>query len=193
MSFFDDDESLVKAALGGSVHAWEKLVKRYEKTLYNYGLRISGNKSDAMDLMQEVFIGVYRNLHSFRGDAKFSSWLFRIAHNKAIDIGRRNAILKGRVSSLAEKEVFEGQLTLADAELEPDRCLSNKEQNQYIQALLKQLPVEQRLVVELKVFQSLTFDEIAQMQEISENTAKTRFYNALRKMRLVLENSHVLS
>ena len=193
MSFIDDDESLVKAALGGSVHAWEKLVRRYEKKLYNYGLRISGDKSDAMDLMQEVFVGVYRNLHSFRGDAKFSSWLFRIAHNKAIDLGRRNALLKGRVNSLEEKDFLEGQLTPADAEFEPDRRLSNQEQNQHIQALLKQLPMEQRLIVELKVFQALTFDEIAQMQEISENTAKTRFYNALRKMRLVLENSHVLS
>jgi len=193
MSFIEDDESLVEAALNGSVYAWDKLVRRYEKKIYNYGLRMTGNTSDAMDLIQEVFIGVYRNLHRFRGDAKFSSWLFRIAHNKVIDIGRRNAILKGRSFSLDDPNHIESQLPFADKSVEPDLHLSKDEQNQRVQALLKQLSMEQRLVVELKIFQSLTFEEIAEMQEISVNTAKTRFYAALRKLRVVMESSHVLS
>ena len=66
----DDDTALVEAALKGSTQAWEKLVRRYEDRVSNQGLRLTGNRSDAMDLMQEVFLGVYRNLHRFRGDAK---------------------------------------------------------------------------------------------------------------------------
>ncbi len=92
MSLIDEDEALIAAALNGSAYAWEKLVKRYESKIYNHGLRLMGNRSDAMDLLQEVFLGVYRNLHRFRGDAKFSSWIFRIAHNKAIDLSRRKRL-----------------------------------------------------------------------------------------------------
>ena len=84
MSLVNEDEALIAAALNGSAYAWEKLVKRYETQIFNYSVRLTGNSSDAMDLMQEVFLGVYRNLHRFRGDAKFSSWIFRIAHNLSL-------------------------------------------------------------------------------------------------------------
>ena len=93
MNLTDEDEALIAAALNGSTYAWEKLVKRYESKIYTHGLRLMGNSTDAMDLMQEVFLGVYRNLHRFRGDAKFSSWIFRIAYNKAVDLSRRKRLL----------------------------------------------------------------------------------------------------
>jgi RNA polymerase sigma-70 factor (ECF subfamily) len=190
MKFADEDEALVAAALAGSVSAWEKLVRRYESRIYNYGLRLTGNRTDAMDLMQEVFLGVYRNLHRFRGDARFSSWIFRIAHNKAIDLNRRRALLQGQSYSGAEEEVA---LREGDVSAEPDWRLAHEQQNRQIQTLLQTLPLEQRLVVELKIFQSLTFEEIALAQDISENTAKTRFYTALRKLKSVMEEAHVMS
>lgn len=192
MSLIDEDEALIAAALNGSAFAWEKLVKRYESKIYNHGLRLMGNSSDAMDLMQEVFLGVYRNLHRFRGDARFSSWIFRIAHNKAVDLNRKKRLLAGYpVDSDNEGDVFD---SFADEEgVEPDLELLQSEQNRNIMAMLNILPFEQRLIVELKVFQSLTFEEIAEMQDISENTAKTRFYTALRKLKSVTEEYHVLS
>ena len=187
-----DDEALIAAALNGSAYAWEKLVKRYEGRVYNQGLRLTGNPSDAMDLMQEVFLGVYRNLHRFRGDAKFSSWLFRIAHNKAVDMNRRKQLLRlQRTTAAQEGEEFDS--IPADQQDEPDSQLSEEELNRQIVALLATLPLEQRLIVEMKVFQSLTFDEIAQLQDISANTAKTRFYTALRKLKSKSEEDHVLS
>ncbi len=187
-----DDEALIAAALNGSAFAWEKLVKRYEGRVYNHGLRLTGNPSDAMDLMQEVFLGVYRNLHRFRGDAKFSSWLFRIAHNKAVDMNRRKQLLRTQRSS-GDEEADEFEGLPADMQDEPDKRLSDQELNQQIITLLATLPLDQRLVVEMKVFQSLTFEEIALLQDISVNTAKTRFYTALRKLKVVSEESHVLS
>ena len=109
MSLIDEDEALIAAALKGSAYAWEKLVKRYESKIYNYGMRLTGNTADAMDLMQEVFLGVYRNLHRFRGDAKFSSWIFRIAHNKAIDMNRRKRLMTAstRVIDGEESDVLD--------------------------------------------------------------------------------------
>lgn len=193
MSSIDEDEALTAAALNGSAVAWEKLVRRYESRVYNQGLRLMGNSADAMDLVQEVFLGVYRNLHRFRGDAKFSSWVFRIAHNKAVDLNRRKRILAGTVSSGAENDQDPLDSVPSDARSEPDNRLLQFEQNRNTMELLMQLPFEQRLIVELKIFQALTFEEIAQMQDISENTAKTRFYTALRKLKTVSEENHVLS
>ena len=192
MSVIDEDEALIAAALAGSPNAWKKLVKRYESRLFNLSLRLMGNPSDAMDLLQEVFLGVYRNLHRFRGDAKFSSWLFRIAHNKAIDLSRRKRLLAGTPLN-AEGGADPLEILPAERQQEPEISLMHSELNQRIVERLSQLPLAQRLVVELKVFQSMTFEEIAYMQDISENTAKTRFYAALKKLKQTTEDEHALS
>jgi len=193
MSLIDEDEALIAAALKGSAYAWEKLVKRYESKIYNHGLRLTGNSSDAMDLMQEVFLGVYRNLHRFRGDAKFSSWIFRIAHNKAVDMNRRKRLMTSPPKFSAEDEGDEFEKFPGKANLEPENRLGNIEQNARILKMLRELSADQRSIVELKIFQSLTFDEIAGLQDISANTAKTRFYSALKKLKVVSEEQNVLS
>ena len=193
MSLIDEDEALIAAALNGSAYAWEKLVKRYEGKIYNHGLRLTGNPSDAMDLMQEVFLGVYRNLHRFRGDAKFSSWIFRIAHNKAVDMNRRKRLLTTSVRNSDQGEIDIVEMLPGDPENEPDVRLSAEEHNKQVIQMLALLPLDQRLIVELKVFQAHTFEEIADLQDISVNTAKTRFYAALKKLKVVLEENHALS
>ncbi|MBL4581230.1 MAG: RNA polymerase sigma factor [Gammaproteobacteria bacterium] len=193
MSLIGEDEALIAAALKGSAHAWEKLVKRYESKIYNHGLRLTGNSSDAMDLMQEVFLGVYRNLHRFRGDAKFSSWIFRIAHNKAVDMNRRKRLMTSPPKFSEEDEGDEFEKFPGKANLEPENRLGNSEQNVRVLKMLDELNSDQRSIVELKIFQSLTFDEIAGLQDISENTVKTRFYSALKKLKVVSEEQNVLS
>ena len=192
MSLVNEDEALIAAALNGSAYAWEKLVKRYETQIFNYSVRLTGNSSDAMDLMQEVFLGVYRNLHRFRGDAKFSSWIFRIAHNKAVDMNRRRRLLSNQLRT-NDDEFDILDILPGDTGNEPDEKLGTQQQNGKITRMLARLSLEQRLVVEFKVFQSLTFDEIAVMQDISANTVKTRFYTALKKLKAVSEENNVLS
>ena len=192
MSLVNEDEALIAAALNGSAYAWEKLVKRYESQIFNYSVRLTGNSSDAMDLMQEVFLGVYRNLHRFRGDAKFSSWIFRIAHNKAVDMNRRRRLLSNQLR-INDDEFDILDILPGDTGNEPDEKLGNQQRNGKITRMLARLSLEHRLVVEFKVFQSLTFDEIAVMQDISANTVKTRFYTALKKLKAVSEENNVLS
>ena len=193
MSFIDPDPdaALIAAALNGSSRAWEKLVKRYEPRIYNQGLRLLGNSTDAMDLMQEVFLGVYRNLHRFRGDARFSSWLFRIAHNKAVDLNRRKRILSAGTAGLDDGPELDSYPD--EPGNEPHQHIQRQQQNGQLLSMLARLPFSQRLVLELKIYQSQTFEEIAGMQGISVNTAKTRFYTALRKLKSLSEESHVLS
>lgn len=179
----EHDNQLIEGALNGSLQAWETLVRRYEARVYNFSLRLTGNRDDAMDLMQEVFLGVYRNLERFRGESQFSSWLFRIAHNKAIDMARRRNA--SPVQDIDVEELPEP----GSANSSPLSLLMSEQSNANVQALLAMLSAEQRLLVELKVFQGMTFDEIAELQDISANTAKTRFYSALKKLRVMLENS----
>ena len=188
-SIIDEDKALVAAAAAGSKRAWVDLVARYESRIYNQALRLTGNSADALDLMQEVFIGIFKNLHRFRGESKFSSWVFRIVHNKSIDLARR-----WRPS--VQRSQFEDTDDLASlpsaSANEPDERFAQDRSNTQVQVLLAELPIEQRLVVELKIFQSQTFEEIGVLQDISENTAKTRFYSALKKLKNVSEKNYAM-
>ncbi len=193
MSLAEQDDALIRAALKGSARAWDQLVRRHETQVYNFSLRLTGNPTDALDLMQEVFLGVYRNLHRFRGESQFSTWLFRIAHNKAIDMARRRPSSTSLESALEDAgDLIEARWQQLDdvPEQDPQALLDERQRNALILAQMGELPLEQRLVVELKVFQSLTFEEIAELQDISANTAKTRFYTALRRLKALMEQDH---
>jgi len=195
MSLADQDDALIRAALEGSARAWDSLVRRHETQVYNFSLRLTGNPTDALDLMQEVFLGVYRNLHRFRGESQFTTWLFRIAHNKAIDMKRRRPLFRSLDTAMEDGgDLLEAQAQRnADMpEQDPLALLDAAARNAVIIARLATLPIEQRLLVELKVFQSHTFEEIAELQDISANTAKTRFYAALRKLKALMEQDHAM-
>lgn len=169
-----EDIELVKRAIQGSESAWLTLVRRYENRLYNHALRMVGHPDDAMDLLQDVFLSVYRNLESFRGDAPFGAWIFRIATFRCTDHLRRRRIDQTEYEELAD-ESGQGSPTLT---------LESARSNRDIVQLLRQLPNDQRQVVELKFFQHFTFEEISSQLGISTNTAKSRLYAALRKLRL---------
>ncbi|MBO6563104.1 MAG: RNA polymerase sigma factor [Pseudomonadales bacterium] len=168
------DEQLIKQALEGSEDAWLTLVKRYETRLYNHALRMVGNSDDAMDLLQDVFLSVFRNLANFRGDAPFGAWIFRIATFRCTDHLRRKT--KTQFSEYEE-------LPDADRSTNPATGYEDVRSNGDIVRMLGSLPNEQRQVLELKFFQNFTFDEIAVQLGISSNTAKSRLYAALKKLR----------
>ena len=184
------DETLIAKALGGSERCWVRLVRRHEQPVYNYCLRMTRNASDAMDLMQEVFLAVYRNLPSYRGNGVFRPWMMRIAVNKYIDFLRsreRNPQHCGEEYSEQGVMDLDGQGT-GNPELAFEQLHLARE----IEALLQSLPLEQRLVVELKFFQHFTFEEIGYQLGVSVNTVKSRLYAALQKMKDRMENQHVM-
>ncbi len=174
------DEQLIQKALAGSERAWFGLVRRYEKRLYNYSLRMTGSPDDAMDILQDVLMSVYRNLASYRGDGAFVAWLFRIASFRCTDFLRR----RGRqFASTDDVDVID--VSGADTGAGIDR-------NKGLMGMMNLLPTEQKHVIELKFFQHFTFDEIAGQLGISSNTAKSRMYAALKKMRKQNENVMLL-
>jgi len=178
--FERSDETLVKQALKGKKSAWVTLVKRYEKSLYNYTLRMVSNPDDALDLMQDVFVAIFRNLASFRGESPFKGWLFKIAHYRCIEFYRR----KKPMQSLDDTPEQASDAC-------PEAQLFSGQQTSILSKALQTLPVNQKLVVELKFFQHCTFDDIAQQLGISVNTVKSRLYSALDKLKAHLELDHV--
>jgi len=181
--FERSDETLVKQALKGKKSAWVALVKRYEKNLYNYTLRMVSNPADAMDLMQDVFVAVFRNLSTFRGDSPFKGWMFKIAHYRCIEFYRR----KRPTQSLDDHPE---QFDEASDECPEYLAVSGQQANALHKAL-QTLPVNQKLVVELKFFQHCTFDDIAKQLGISVNTVKSRLYSGLDKLKDHLEFDYV--
>lgn len=181
--FERSDETLVKQALKGKKSAWITLVKRYEKNLYNYALRMVSNPDDAMDLMQDVFVAVFRNLASFRGESPFKGWMFKIAHYRCIEFYRK----KKPTQSLDDIPEQEEQTS----DVCPEMSFHSGQQANMLNCAMQLLPVNQKLVVELKFFQHCTFEDIAMQLGISVNTAKSRLYSALDKLKGHLELEYV--
>lgn len=180
--FHQTDDKLIEKALKGQQSAWRKLVDRYEKHVYQYALRMTSNQHDAMDIMQETFISVCRSLADFRGDSSFKTWVLKIAHFRCIEFYRRRKWFAD-----------ESELQHMDASPEhscPEFAFDNAQTNSKLLSMMKILPFEQKLIVELKIFQGQTFDTIGQQLGISTNTVKSRFYTALDKLKSVLEKSY---
>ena len=177
--FKRSDDVLISQALAGKRSAWVSLVKRYEKGIYNYALRMVNNHADAMDLMQDIFVALFRNLHTFRAESPFKGWLFKIAHYRCIEYYRK----KRPMQSLDDTP------ELSDEESTdcPEQALFSQQQSSVLIKIMQKLPTKQKLVVELKFFQQCTFDDIAQQLGISTNTAKSQLYSALDKLKLFLE------
>lgn len=179
--FERSDKSLISQALKGKESSWVTLVKRYEQGIYNYALRMVNHPADAMDLMQDIFIAVFKSLHTFRGESPFKGWLFKIAHYRCIEYYRR----KRPTQSLDDvpEQIDEQEYHCPEQQLIFEQCSSA------LMQAMKQLPIKQKLVVELKFFQQCTFDDIAQQLGISTNTAKSQLYSALDKLKEQLPKS----
>ena len=174
------DEQLIEQALKGHKKAWFALIKRYESAIYQYGVRMTGNPHDAANLMQDIFIAVFRSLTNYRGEGSFKAWLFRIAHFRCIEFYRR----KRPDSPLDEDDELSCERPC------PEHNLMTDSTSQALTAAMQRLPLAQRAVIELKFFGQFTFDEIADQLGLSSNTVKSRLYSALSKLKLDLEVEH---
>ncbi len=190
LSLTKTDEQLISQALDGSQRSWVKLVKRYENLVYNYCLRMTKNSSEAMDMMQEVFLAVYRNLPSYHGQNQFKGWLMRVTSNKTIDFLRHKQRNPQNYAENFQEEDFNHSAQSPFSE--PAENFAKADNQKQVKALMQSLPVDQRLVVELKFFQQFTFEEISMQLNVPTNTIKTRLYSALNTLKDQAEKQHVL-
>ncbi len=179
--FEKTDEQLISKALAGQKDAWIKLVRRYEQAIYNYGVRMTSNPDDAKDLMQEIFVSVFRNLSSYRGEGSFKAWLFRIASYRCVEYYRRKKPSQG----------LDDAPEASDDTVQPESLMLLDQQSKQLVTAMQQLPLAQKAVVELKFFGQFTFDEIAEQLDVSSNTVKSRLYAALDKLKGLLEVDYV--
>ncbi|HEV2883169.1 MAG TPA: sigma-70 family RNA polymerase sigma factor [Pyrinomonadaceae bacterium] len=179
------DEQIVERALSGDADAFGEIVRRWERRIFALAYGILGREEEARDATQETFIAAFRNLRGFRGEAKVSSWLHRIAVNQCITRQRR-ARTRAENSLEAETEAS-GEKFAAPAERSPARQAEGRERNEAVRRAVAALPAELREVIVMKEFEELTFQEIADALGVPLSTVKSRLYTALKQLRLRLE------
>ena len=180
------DNHLIARTLAGETEAFSILVRRWERPIYSLTLRMLGRDEDARDACQEAFLAAFRNLAKFRGDAKFSSWMYRIALN-ACHTRLRSG--NGIGYSLDQEDEHGRRMEVEDTKLEslPDQ-LQRTEQTQIVRRALQALPPEMRQVIVMKEYEEMTFAEIAEVLGIPTSTVKSRLYTGLQQMRLRLNH-----
>lgn len=179
------DNALIAAYLEGNERAFEVLVKRYQAKLTSYINLIVRDREIAVDLAQEAFIRVYRNAGSYRGEYQFSTWLYRIATNLAIDEMRRRT-RGGRFFAqniLDWLRPGERAPVTPDTRHSPDRRLGQKEQMLKLQRAIHSLPEKYRLAFILREVQEFSYEEAAEILKVSPGTAKSRVHRAKTLLR----------
>jgi len=180
------DEELVALATAGDLDCFNQLVTRWERPIYALAYRTLGREEEARDVTQEAFLRAFRGLRSFRGDAKFSSWLYRITLNLCRDWIRRE-----RRTPIAQMPEGVDPIDVADEHVSPaesvEDLVARRELSEAVERAMAELPEEQRTAILLKEYHGLTFQEIADMLHCPLSTVKTRLYQGLSVLRRRLE------
>lgn len=175
------ENEIIQSVLKGNVNDFEKLVTAYEKNVYNIALRMVGDPEDAADMTQETFIKAYRALSGFRGDSKFSSWLYRIASNVCLDFLRSRS-RHPQVSLSGADEDDRTAFELPDMSQNPEEQLMKKLSMEAVRRGLGQLPEQQRQILVLRELGGLSYAELAQTLGLEEGTVKSRIFRARKRL-----------
>jgi RNA polymerase sigma-70 factor (ECF subfamily) len=185
------DEELVARSTGGDPESFNLLIKRWERPIYALAYRTIGREDDARDVVQETFLRAFRGLGGFKGQAKFSSWLYRITLNLCRDWMRRQrrapVVLTPDGVDLVELAGESEGVETADA------AVVRKDLSRAVARAMTALPEEQRAAIVLKEYHGLTFQEIADLLGCPLSTVKTRLYQGLTVLRKELEQSGIHS
>lgn len=183
----ESDEKLVSRCLGGEPEAFSELVKRYERAVYNLVLRVMGDRTDAQDVHQEVFMNCYRHLQDYDPRYKFSSWLLSIAKNQAL------YRLRQRRTGSVPVDDLDAAATIPKPgpDDDPHQKAARNEMRETIVSCLDQLPERYRMVLVLRHLLDRTYQEIAEIAEMPLGTVKTNIFLGRRLLRELLEKQRV--
>ena len=171
----DLDEMLVHKILAGDINSFETLVAQHQKKIFSFIYQMVVSVEDARDLTQEVFLQVYRSLDKFRGDAKFSTWLYRIASNKTLDFLRRNKKTKPFDEDIYLNAIPEEK---RHADYNPENIYLQEEKIRRLRRLIAGLPDKYRMTLILFHYENLSYQQIAVTLDIPQKTVATRLYRA---------------
>ncbi len=175
------EKEIIERVLGGDANAFEELVLRYEGTVYNLALRMVSNREDAADMTQETFIKAYNSLSSFRGDSKFSVWLYRICSNVCLDFLRSKS-RRPQTSLTSLDDDDDVQLDIPDHAAGPEEQLMKKLSMQSVSEGLERLPDKQRQILAMREIGGMSYAEIGAALSLEEGTVKSRIFRARKKL-----------
>ena len=178
------DGELVKTAIAGREASFEELVRRYQRPIAAYVYRMVGDYDAALDLTQEVFIKVYNSLARYRSEFKFSTWIYKIAHNAAIDHLRRHAVRGQAVTSGFDTE--HRDTPVEGRRLTPEQESERRERRSEVEMVVELLPRAYRELIVLRHSHDLSYDEIAEVTGLPLGTVKNRLFRAREAMRDLL-------
>ena len=184
-----DETAVIQAVQRGDADAFERLVRAYDQSVLRLAMNLLRSPEDARDVYQEAFLRVYRNIHTFRFDCSFHTWLYRIVTNICLDHLRKRKV---RREEAAVVDTADGPVDRMDSfeqegvHADPERRLWNSQLSGRIQAALGDLTPRERMVFELRHYQGLRLRAIGEMLGTSEEAAKNCLFRATQKMRVVL-------
>ena len=183
------DEELVGLAVSENSEAFGEIVRRWERKIFALCFGMLGREDDARDACQEAFIAAYRNLKNFRGEARVSSWLHRIAVNQCLTTKRKQ---KSRAEDyLNDEDEAEARVFVASASYSPKNIVEKGERLNIVRQAVGALPGDLRQVIVMKEFEEMTFQEISETLELPLSTVKSRLYTALKQLKMKLERTPV--
>jgi RNA polymerase sigma-70 factor (ECF subfamily) len=175
------DGELVRSAIAGREAGFEELVRRYQRPIAAYVYRMVGDYDAALDLTQEVFIKVYNSLTRYRSEFKFSTWIYKIAHNAAIDYLRRHTVREQALCSSIDGARRE--ISIESRRLTPEQESERRERRTEIESVVQLLPAAYRELIALRHSHDLSYDEIAEVTGLPLGTVKNRLFRAREAMR----------
>ena len=179
-----EELTIISTVLGGQPDAFEALVVDNQQKVYNLALKMTKNEEDAMDVSQEAFLKAYRSLDKFRGDSRFSVWLYRMTYNLCIDLLRRRT-RTGSVSLTHGEDADDvGEIEIPDLRNLPEDAAIRHETRQAIKQSIEELPPKHREILIMREVSGMSYSELADALAINEGTVKSR----LARARLALVN-----
>jgi RNA polymerase sigma-70 factor (ECF subfamily) len=186
----ETDLELVRRCQKGDSKAFEDLLGRYRRKVYGLAMGMTGNRDDAMDVMQDAFVRVFRHIQSFQGDSSFYTWLYRITMNLCIDHVRKSARTRTAPyeDRLAHENVDQGDFPILPVrhDVNPGKAARRHEIMARVSAALEELPEHHRAVIVMREFEGLSYEEMAQVMQVPKGTIMSRLFHARHKLQKAL-------
>ena len=176
-----NDNQLIERILNGDQYAYGQLVDQYKDLVFTLALRMLRNREEAEEVAQDAFIKVYKSLDKFKGNSKFSTWIYRVTYNTCLDNIKKN---KKHMNNVSIDEFTIHKIETIDNALEG---MIKDEKSSFIKSCINRLPSEDSYILTLYYFEELTLDEMAKIIEASSNTIKVKLFRARKKLAVILE------
>jgi RNA polymerase sigma-70 factor (ECF subfamily) len=175
------DQPIIKLILAGDTKSYAKLVTKYQHMVYNLALRLVGNKEDAEEVAQDTFLRAFNALADFKGESKFSTWLYRIAYHKGLDVLKKKK-RELKVSSIDSYPNLD--VTVLESSWD---SLEGKEQKRTIKEAMEDLDGDDSFLLMLFYFKELSLSEIAEIKSLQTNTVKVKLFRARKRLACILK------